>query len=76
MKSWFKYLAVSIGLIAAIALIAVLYGIYYEMNYPKYHIEGNKVMNVKTGQIYIYVGRRGYLYYDKNGQENYITRLP
>jgi len=65
-------------LIISICAVIILYGIYDKS--PNYQIvvsaEGsNRILNVKTGQIYFYSPNDGYIYY-VNGDKKTIQKLP
>jgi hypothetical protein len=65
-------------LIVCISALIILYGIYDKS--PRYQIvvsaEGsNRILNVKTGQMYFYSPNDGYIYYN-NGQKIIVPKLP
>jgi hypothetical protein len=79
MKTWFKYIAVTILLGVSVACMVLLFEIF--SNTQRYQIttdaEGySKIMDIRTGAIYHYVPRQGYLYYDNRGEKRFIKQLP
>jgi hypothetical protein len=63
-------------LTVAVFATVLLYRISCKQNQNRYSIDGETVFDTKTGKIYVYTIRKGYVYLDDKGNAIPIKHLP